>query len=162
MLTKARWTSLCWRTGTKGPLTATFAAVRIRVADGPSQLIGNRNKQHIPGEEAWLIGERRACGEHKYYLSNLPADTNLKTLAATIKARWVCEQAHQQMKEELGLDHFEGRSWQGLHRHALLTMIAYAFLQHQRLSQKQHPKKSNQPIDTVHLNRHYQPSGVPS
>ena len=55
-------------------------------------------------------------------------------LAGAIKARWVCEQAHQQMKEELGLDHFEGRSWQGLHRHALMTMIAYAFLQHRRLA----------------------------
>jgi SRSO17 transposase len=54
-------------------------------------------------------------------LSNLPADTPIKTLASTIKARWICEQAHQQLKEELGLDHFEGRSWQGLHRHALMT-----------------------------------------
>jgi SRSO17 transposase len=69
-------------------------------------------------------------GEKKYYLANLPAKTDLRTLAATIKARWICEQAHQQIKEELGLDHFEGRSWQGLHRHALMTMIAYAFLQH--------------------------------
>ena len=51
-------------------------------------------------------------GEKKYYLANLPAKTDLRTLATTIKARWVCEQAHQQMKEELGLDHFEGRSWQ--------------------------------------------------
>src|SRR5450756_1937329 len=48
---------------------------------------------------------------------------------------WICEQAHWQLKEELGLDHFEGRSWQGLHRHALMTMIAYAFLQHRRLAQ---------------------------
>jgi hypothetical protein len=55
-------------------------------------------------------------------------------LAATIKARWVCEQAHQQLKEELGLDPFEGRSWRGLHRHALMAMIAYAFLQHLRLA----------------------------
>jgi hypothetical protein len=54
-------------------------------------------------------------------------------LAAAIKARWVCEQAHQQLKEELGLDHFEGRSWVGLHHHALLTQIAFAFLQHLRL-----------------------------
>jgi SRSO17 transposase len=53
-------------------------------------------------------------------------------LAATIKARWICEQAHQQLKEKLGLDHLEGRSWQGLHRHALMTMIAYAFLQHRQ------------------------------
>src|SRR5262245_26620927 len=76
-------------------------------------------------DEAWLIGEHRMSGEKKYYLANLPAKTDLRTLAATIKARWICEQAHQQMKEELGLDHFEGRSWQGLHRHALMTMIAY-------------------------------------
>ena len=73
-----------------------------------------------------------SSGEKKYYLANLPAKTDLRTLAATIKARWICEQAHQQLKEELGLDHFEGRSWQGLLRHALMTMIAYAFLQHRR------------------------------
>src|SRR5262249_16401151 len=74
--------------------------------------------------------------------ANLPAKTDLRTLAATIKARWICEQAHQQMKEELGLDHFEGRSWQGLHRHALMTMIAYAFLQHRRLATARREKKS--------------------
>ena len=52
-----------------------------------------------------------ACsGEQKYYLANLPTDADLRTLAATTKARWVCEQAHRQLKEELGLDHFEGRS----------------------------------------------------
>src|ERR1700682_2745754 len=63
-------------------------------------------------------------------------------LAATIKARWICEQAHQQLKEKLGLDHFEGRSWQGLHRHALMTMIAYAFLQHRPLTQVGRKKES--------------------
>ncbi len=78
-------------------------------------------------------GEHRSSGDRKYYLSNLPADTPLKKLAGAIKARWVCEQAHQQLKEELGLDHFEGRSWQGLHRHALMNMIAFAFLQARRL-----------------------------
>ena len=62
----------------------------------------------MPGEEVWLVGERRSTGEQKYYVSNLAANTSLRTLAATIKARWVCEQAHQQLKEELGLDHFEG------------------------------------------------------
>lgn len=63
-------------------------------------------------------------------------------LAATIKARWICEQAHQQLKEELGLDHFEGRSWTGVHRHALMTMIAYAFLQSRRLKAAGRKKKS--------------------
>jgi SRSO17 transposase len=106
---------------------APFAAVRVRVADGPPQRIRDKGQQHLPGDEAWLIGEHRMSGEKKYYLANLPAKTDLRTLAATIKARWICEQAHQQMKEELGLDHFERRSWQGLNRHALMTMIAYAF-----------------------------------
>jgi SRSO17 transposase len=92
--------------------------------------------------EVWLVGERRSTGEQKYYVSNLPADTTLKTLAAAIKARWICEQAHQQLKEELGLDHFEGRSWTGLHRHALMTMIAYAFLQARRLKAAGRKKKS--------------------
>jgi SRSO17 transposase len=106
--------------------------LRVRPAEG-AQL---RNGWHLPGEEVWLVGERRASGEHKYYLSNLPADTPLETLAATIKARWVCEQAHQQLKEELGLDHFEGRSWRGLQHHALLCQLAFAFLQHLRLGGK--------------------------
>jgi SRSO17 transposase len=141
MLADASWINLSWRVGTKGPLEATFAATRIRVADREPQRILDKGQQHMPGEEAWLIGELRSSGERKYYLSNLPADMHLKTLAATIKARWVCEQAHQQMKEELGLDHFEGRSWQGLHRHALMTMIAYAFLQHRRLAQAGREKK---------------------
>ncbi len=142
MLADAEWTKLSWRNGTKGPLQASFAAARICVADGKPQRIRDKGQQHMPGEEAWLIGEMRTSGERKFYLSNLPAETDLKTLATAIKARWVCEQAHQQMKEELGLDHFEGRSWQGLHRHALMTMIAYAFLQHQRLGEAKGEKNN--------------------
>jgi len=142
MLADAKWQNVSWRNGTKGRLKARFAAVRVRIADGPPQRIKDKGQQHLPGEEAWLIGEHRTSGEKKYYLANLPATTDLRTLAATIKARWICEQAHQQLKEELGLDHFEGRSWQGLHRHALMTMIAYAFLQHRRLAQAGRKKKN--------------------
>ena len=76
-------------------------------------------------------------------MSNLPADTTRKMLTAAIKARWICEQTHQQLKEELGLDHFEGRSWTGLHRHALMSMIAYAFLQTQRLAASRGGKKAS-------------------
>jgi SRSO17 transposase len=133
MLAKSSWQRITWRRGTKGPLRAKFAAVRVRVADGPEVRLQGRTGQHLPGDEVWLVGEHRTSGERKYYLSNLPPDTPLKQLASLIKARWVCEQAHQQLKEELGLDHFEGRSWRGLHRHALLTLIAYLFLQHLRL-----------------------------
>ena len=142
MLANAKWRTISWRTGTKAKLKARFAAVRVRVADGPPQRIRDKGQQHLPGEEAWLIGEHRMSGEKKYYLANLPAKTELRILAATIKARWICEQAHQQLKEELGLDHFEGRSWQGLHRHALMTMIAYAFLQYRRLKTARREKKN--------------------
>jgi len=76
---------------------------------GLPQRIRDKGQQHLPDDEAWLIS-KQMLGEKKYYLANLPAKTDLRTLATTIKARWVCEQAHQQMKEELGLDHFEGRS----------------------------------------------------
>jgi SRSO17 transposase len=141
-LASASWRRLSWRRGTKGPLRARFAAVRIKVADGAPQRIGDMGQQHLPGEEAWLIGEHRSTGERKYYLSNLPADATLKRLAGAVKARWACEQAHQQLKEELGLDHFEGRSWGGLHRHALMTMIAYAFLQSRRLNEASGGKKN--------------------
>jgi hypothetical protein len=123
-------------------LKARFAAVRVRIADGPPERIWDKGQQHLPGDEAWLIGEHRTSGEKKHYLANLPAEMNLRALAATTKARWVCEQAHQQLKEELGLDHFEGRSWLGLHRHALMTMIAYAFLQHHRLTSAGRKKES--------------------
>ena len=143
MLAKASWRRITWRHGTKGPLRAKFAAVRVRVADGAEVRLQGRTGQHLPGDEAWLVGEHRASGERKYYLSNLPTDAALKRLASLIKARWVCEQAHQQLKEELGLDHFEGRSWRGLHRHALMTLIAYLFLQHLRLRATKRGKKKN-------------------
>jgi SRSO17 transposase len=125
------WRPIQWRQGTKGPLSASFAARRVRMAEGAQSETGHR----LPGEELWLVGERRSGGERRYYLASHPAGTPLQTLAAAIKARWVCEQAHQQMKEELGLDHFEGRSWAGLHHHALMVMTAFAFLQHLRLRQ---------------------------
>lgn len=94
MLETARWRSVNWRRGTKGRLSARFAAVRVRVADGPPQRIRDMGAQHLPGEEVWVIGEHRSTGERKYYLSNLPADTSLKRLAGAIKGRWVCKQAH--------------------------------------------------------------------
>lgn len=135
------WRRVMWREGTKGMLAARFAAMRIRVADGAVWA----NNRHLPGKEAWLIGEWRSTGERKFYLSNLPPRTSLRTLAAAIKARWVCEQAHQQLKGKLGLGHFEGRSWTGLHRHALMTCIAFAYLQHLRFA-GQSPARSGENV----------------
>jgi SRSO17 transposase len=130
VLAASPWRRVTWRHGTKGPLAARFAATRIRVGDGATWA----NNRHLPGAEVWLVGEWRASGERKYHLSNLPPRISLRGLAAAIKARWICEQAHQQLKQELGLGHFEGRSWTGLHRHALMTCIAFAYLQHLRLA----------------------------
>lgn len=155
ILEKAKWRRVSWRRGTKGRLVARFAAMRVRIADGAPQRIGSAGAQHMPGEEAWLVGEHRSNGERKYYLSNLPADTPIKDVTGAIKARWICEQAHQQLKEELGLDHFEGRSWTGLHRHTLMTMMAYAFLQTRRLAQAGREKKSLRATTSA------QPAGSP-
>jgi SRSO17 transposase len=137
MLETQRWRRITWRNGTKGPLNARFAAVRVRVADGPLNAAGTR----LPGEELWLSDEWRDSGEKKYYLSNLPKQTSLRRLVATVKARWSCEQVHQQLKQELGLGDFEGRSWTGLQRHALMTCIAFAYLQHRRLKAAGRGKK---------------------
>jgi SRSO17 transposase len=105
MLSDEKWQKVSWRRGTRGRLTCHFAARRVRVADGHKHRMLDHRMPCMPGDEVWLVGERRSTGEQKYYVSNLPADATLKMLAATIKARWVCEQAHQQLKEELGLDH---------------------------------------------------------
>ena len=80
MLANAKWHTISWRIGTKGKLKARFAAVRVRIADGPPQRIRDKGQQHLPGDEAWLIGEHRMAGERKYYLVNLPAETDLRTL----------------------------------------------------------------------------------
>lgn len=150
MLAGAKWQKISWRRGTKGKLTCQFAACRVRVADGHRHRMRDGRVQAMPSEQdVWLVGERRTSGEQKYYLSNLPADAPLKTLAAAIKARWICEQAHQQLKEELGLDHFEGRSWTGLHRHCLMAMIAFAFLQSQRLKEAKGGKKNRRTATTT-------------
>jgi SRSO17 transposase len=153
-LAEEMWRRINWRRGTKGRLTCLFAARRVRIADGHKHRMADNRVQGMPGDEVWLVGERRSTGEHKYYVLNLPADTSLRTLAASIKARWVCEQAHQQTKEELGLDHFEGRSWTGLHRHALMTMIAYAFLQSRRLKAAGRKKKNRRSAAATEPARH--------
>lgn len=135
-----RWGLISWREGSKGPLQARFWAARIRMADGTLLPNGSR----LPGEEElWLIGEKRSTGEVRYYVSNFPRETTRRRLAEVIKARWSCEQGHQQMKEELGLDHFEGRSWGGLHHHMLLVRIAYCFLTELRKGKKKRPAHAN-------------------
>jgi hypothetical protein len=86
MLSGERWRKISWRRGTKGRLTCLFAARRVRIAEGHKHRMQGNRMQCMPGDEVWLVGERRSTGEQKYYVSNLPADATLKMLAAAIKA----------------------------------------------------------------------------
>jgi SRSO17 transposase len=125
--------SFSWRVGTKAALEAEFAWVRVWPAHDWQS---GRAAQDVPNARAdarWLLVEWRRDGSIRYALSNLPAGTKLAQAASLWKTRWHVEQGYQQLKEELGLDHFEGRSWDGFHHHAALCCLAYGFLALERL-----------------------------
>lgn len=111
------WETVTWGTGTAGPLTAEFCALRVR----PSAGRGDR----------WLLCERSA-DVRKYYLVHLPATTPLVELVALARSRWPIEQQYRELKDDLGLDHFEGRTYQGWTHHVVLTAVAFTFLQLER------------------------------
>jgi SRSO17 transposase len=115
-----------WRAGAKGPLTAEFAW--LRVWPGYGWQAGREADDGPAPEPRWLLVEWRADGTIKYALSNLPRETPLADAVGLWKSRWQVERGYQQLKDELGLDHFEGRSWAGFHHHAALTFLAYGFL----------------------------------
>jgi SRSO17 transposase len=131
-----------WREGTKGKLAAKFAWVRV----WPAQDWGRGGC--ASADPIWLLIEERADGTIQYAFSNLPARTSRIQAVRLWKSRWPVEQGYQQMKEELGLNHFEGRSWRGFHHHACLVMLAYGFLTLEQLREKEAPaspgKKSEQ------------------
>jgi SRSO17 transposase len=110
---------------------ASVRAVAVRVQASQR---GSRWRQ--PGAARWLLIEQLGDDTFKYYLSNLPADTPLAELVRLAHQRWAIEQGYQQLKEELGLDHFEGRSWRGLHHHLTLCFLAFCFLTRLRTSKK--------------------------
>jgi SRSO17 transposase len=112
-----------WREGSRGQQASRFAAVRVRLAHRHAEGAG-------PGPEVWLLSEwsRDAPAPTKYYLSSLPATTALRTLVRLGKLRWRIERDYQELKGELGLDHFEGRTWNGFHHHVALCAAAHAFL----------------------------------
>ena len=121
LLTAGAFERICWRMGTKGTLDAQFAAVRVRSAE-------RRTKGVPPGEEEWLIIEREKTGDFKYYLSSLSARSTLTSLVRLTKMRWHVERDYQDMKQELGFDRYEGRSWGGLHRHLAMVALMHAFI----------------------------------
>ena len=117
------WRTVTWREGTAGPLTSRFAAVRVRPAHDDFRL-------GEPRAEEWFLAEwpEDEEGPTKYWLSTLPETATLEELVATARLRWRIERDFEELKQELGLGHFEGRGWRGFHHHASLCIAAYAFL----------------------------------
>jgi SRSO17 transposase len=126
-------TPLSWRQGTKGPLHAEFAWVRVWPAHRWQHGRAADDLPDLESEARWLLVEWRTDNSIRYALSNLPAETPLVHAVELWKSRWHVEQGYQQLKEELGLDHFEGRSWPGFHHHATMCFLAYGFLALERL-----------------------------
>ena len=126
-LPSSAWKDIAWRPGSQGTLRSRFAAVRVRPAH-------RDEKRTTPRPEEWLVIEwpKRAAEPTKYWLSNLPATTAWKALVKLAKHRWVIERDYEELKQELGLGHYEGRSWRGFHHHATLCIAAYGFLMAER------------------------------
>jgi SRSO17 transposase len=119
-LPRHAWRRVVWAQGTKGPLAARFAALRVRpVARRP---------------ECWLLAERPLTphGERKAYLVNLPATASLRELVRLARGRWPIEQHYREFKDELGLDHFEGRSYHAWNHHVVIAALAFTFVELER------------------------------
>jgi SRSO17 transposase len=117
-----RYKTVSWREGTRGKLTSKFLAYRVHPAE-------KHTKGRPPGDEQWLLCEWQSRdSEPRFYFSTLPAHLSLKELVRLTKLRWRVERDYQDLKGEVGLDHFEGRTWRGFHRHATLCAVAHGFL----------------------------------
>ena len=119
---RAKYKTVSWGEGTRGKRTSKFLAFRVHSAA--------RCTHGRPlGDETWLLCEWQKCdASPRFHFSSLPATTSLKELVRVTKLRWRVERDYQELKEEIGLDHFEGRTWRGFHRHATLCAVAHAFL----------------------------------
>ena len=132
-LPSSAWHTVRWREGSRGPQQSRFATCRAQPAHGHAH-----DRAELP--PVWVLMEwpvESAAPTH-YWFSNLGEDLSLPRLVQLAKLRWRVEQNYQQLKEELGLDHYEGRGWQGWHHHVTLVCLAYAFL----LLERQHRKNN--------------------
>lgn len=155
-LPASAWKTITWRQGTKQNLRSRFAAVRVRPAHRDYW-------RHEPHTEEWLLIEWPA-GEAepiKYWLSTLPANTKLADLARLAKQRWIIERDYEELKQELGLGHFEGRGWRGFHHHATLCIAAYGFLVAERSRFSPSARAGKLELRAQQIPPHFQPRGSP-
>ncbi len=143
-----RWRTVTWRQGVSQPLRSRFARLRVRAA--------HRDR---PREDEWLIIEwaAGAAAPAHYWFSNLPANMPWQDMINTVMGRWQIERDYEELKQELGLGHFEGRNWRGFHHHASLCIAAYGFLLLERLSGR---KKNAARFQTPALPAEFHPRGA--
>ncbi len=163
-LPASAWQTISWREGTKGTMQVQAMALRVHWATGSSLHSTSHSRVHT-GPEGWLLAERpvpEAVADDlhpspaepqekeeekvKYWFSVLPKETSLERLVLLAHARWVIEQFYEDAKQECGLDDYQGRSWQGLHRHLALVMLAYSFLMFYRLMVPLPPEEAFSPL----------------
>jgi SRSO17 transposase len=152
-LAPTAYRTVSWREGAAGMLRSRFAAVRVRTAH-------RSYRQAVPNREQWLLIEwpTGAAEPAQYWLANLAAATPLKELVRITKLRWRIERDFQELQQELGLNHFEGRSWRGFHHHGTLCIAAYGFLVAERCA-----FSPAGPLRRPSLSppRHFRPRGAP-
>jgi SRSO17 transposase len=147
-LPQASWRMISWREGTNGTLRSRFARVRIRAAHDDVQ----RAEEWLLIE--WPVGE---AAPTKYFLSTLDELTSFEELVDVVKMRWRVERDYLELKQELGLGHYEGRNWRGFHHHASLCIAAYGFLMLERLAGV---KKNAGRLQAPALPESFQPRGA--
>jgi SRSO17 transposase len=152
-LAQDAWRSVAWREGSNQSLSSRFAAVRVQPAT-------RRGQRWVLNPHEWLLiewpeGEQEPT---RYWLSTLPEDTPIDVLVDTAQLRWRIERDYEELKGELGLAHFEGRSWRGFHHHATLCIAAYGFLVRERGAIPPSPSGWRQALD---LSDRPKPRGAP-
>ena len=155
-LPASAWKEIGWRQGSEGTLRSRFAAARVRPAH-------RDYKRTEPYPEEWLLIEwpKKESEPTKYWLSTLPAKTSLKSLVKTTKHRWIIERDYEELKQELGLGHYEGRGWRGFHHHATLCIAAYGFLVAERSRFSPSARSGRLELRTAKLPSQFAPRGSP-
>jgi SRSO17 transposase len=153
-LPKRAWRTITWREATGDKLSSRFARVRVRVAHRDYWLADSRPEEWLLIE--WPDGEKEPI---KYWLSTLPEDVAFRQLVDIAKLRWRIERDYQELKQEVGLGHFEGRGWRGLHHHAALCIAAYGFLISERETIPPSTHRATSVFPQFALREGYQPRG---
>lgn len=155
-LPPSAWKDIGWREGSKGTLRSRFAAVRVRIAH-------RDYKRTEPHPEEWLLIEwpKKEPEPTKYWLSTLSAGTFLKSLVKLAKHRWIIERDYEELKQELGLGHYEGRGWRGFHHHATLCIAAYGFLVSERSRFSPSARAGHVGLRAAPLPQNFRPRGSP-